>query len=262
MWVRSILKRNARMALSNSYWTAVGVVLTATVASELISIFVSGRYEELYTWYAYTLMGESYPMPDMSWTGPVSLLALAVAVFLTYPLSIGTARFFVQNRFGNTQYGNVFSGFKNGYLSGSLTLLVTNIFIALWSLLFIIPGIVKSLQYSMVPYILSDNPRVGNSRARQISRALTNGEKGAIFVLGLSFIGWYLLLGFLSSLCTMFSPTLGVAAAFLGGLFLSPYLEGTYTELYVFLRDRAIQMGQVNPAELCLVPAEPQNFAG
>lgn len=262
MWVRSILKRNARLALSNSYWTAIGVVLTATVASELISILVSRRYEEVYTWYAYTMMGEYYPMPDMSWAAPFSLLTLVVLIFVTYPFSIGSARFFVQNRFGNKQYSNVFSGFKNGYLSGSLTLLVTNIFIALWSLLLIVPGIVKSLQYSMVSFILLDNPRVGNSRARQISRILTNGEKGGIFVLGLSFIGWYLLVAFASSIFVMFSPTLGAVVTFLGGLFLSPYIQGTYTELYVFLRDRAIQMGQIGPAELCLVPVEPQNFAG
>ena len=265
MWVRSILKQNARMALSNSYWTAVGVVLTATVVSELISLLFNGRYQvflqETLEWNNSIMMGEPYPMPDMSWIAPFGLLSIAVTIFIYYPLSIGAARFFVRNRFGNTQYTNVFSGFKNGYLSGSLTLLVTDIFIGLWSLLFIIPGIVKSLQYSMMAFILSDNPRVGNSRAREISRILTNGEKGAIFVLGLSFIGWYLLLGFISSICAMFSPVLSMAAAFAGGLFLSPYIRATYAELYVFLRDRAIQMGQIHPAELCLTPAPPQNYA-
>jgi uncharacterized membrane protein len=62
-------------------------------------------------------------------------------------------------------------------------------------MLFVIPGIIKSLQYCMVPFLLSDNPHMSGSRARQLSRMMTDGEKGAIFVLYLSFIGWFFLAG-------------------------------------------------------------------
>ncbi len=60
----------------------------------------------------------------------------------------------------------------------------------------------------MVPFILSDNPSMPGSRARQISRMMTNGEKGAIFVLYLSFLGWYLLAGLAVGMLTeLFWPT-------------------------------------------------------
>ena len=115
---------------------------------------------------------------------------------------------------------------------------VTELFIFLWSLLLLIPGIYKTYQYYMVPYILSDNPNIPGARARSISRAMTDGEKLNIFLLELSFIGWYLLGG----LC------LGI-----GVFFVNPYYEATKAELYIYLRDRAIQTGMVQPEELGLV---------
>ncbi len=101
-----------------------------------------------------------------------------------------------------------------------------------------LPGIYKSYQYFMVPYILSDNPHIPGYRARTISRMMTDGEKLNIFLLDLSFLGWYLL----GTLC------LGV-----GVFFVNPYYEATKAELYIYLRDRAIQTGQVSPEELGLV---------
>jgi len=71
---------------------------------------------------------------------------------------------------------------------------------------------------------------------------MTNGEKGAIFVLILSFLGWFLL---------------GAICFGVGILFVIPYYNATMSELYVFLRDRAIQTGQLNPAELGLVVPAP-----
>ena len=124
MWVRSILKQNARMALSNSYWTAVGVVLTATVVSELISLLFNGRYQvflqETLEWNNSIMMGEPYPMPDMSWIAPFGLLSIAVTIFIYYPLSIGAARFFVRNALETPSIPTCSAALKTGISAAAL----------------------------------------------------------------------------------------------------------------------------------------------
>lgn len=95
----------------------------------------------------------------------------------------------------------------------------------LWYLLLIIPGIVKSYAYRMVPYILADNPNIGYERAVELSMKMTDGHKFNIWVLDLSFIGWYLL---------------GILALFIGILFVMPYVNATNAELYLVLRQNAL----------------------
>jgi len=239
MWDRRILKSNAKIALGGRYWTAFGVTLLAMVISGAYSS-VTGRFTAGFN------LVEANPGADITGivarSGLVNLMSFAgflYFVFVALPVTVGVSRFFVQNHFGVTEFGTMFSGFNRGYLTSVGAMLVTYIFIFLWTLLLIIPGIIKGLEYSMVQYILADNPNIPGTRAREISRIMTNGEKGAIFVLGLSFIGWFLL---------------GVVCFGVGILFVLPYYEATMAELYIFLRDRAIQTNQINPAELGLVP--------
>lgn len=97
-----------------------------------------------------------------------------------------------------------------------------NIYLLLWTLLFVIPGIMKSYEYRMVPYILSENPHIDLSDAIKISKEMTSNEKWEIFVLDLSFIGWYLL---------------GALFFGLGGIFVTPYHEATVAKLYEYYRE-------------------------
>ena len=85
-----------------------------------------------------------------------------------------------------------FDGFKN-FVNAFLLELVNSIFIFLWSLLFVIPGIIKELSYSMSFYLLADNPGLTQDQAREKSIAMMNGNKWRLFCLRISFIGWYLL---------------------------------------------------------------------
>lgn len=211
MWQRSILKANAKIALKGRYWTAFGVVLVAMIIGGAASI---------------------------------PFIGIFVPIFVLIPITIGMMRYFLQNHFGETEFETLFSGFQHGYLNGVGAMFVTYLFIWLWSLLLIVPGIIKALQYCLVPFILADNPDMPGSRAREISRMLTDGEKGNIFVFFLSFIGWI----FLGALC------LGV-----GILFVYPYYYASFAELYLFLRDRAIANNMLNPAELNLVSPEPNS---
>ena len=90
------------------------------------------------------------------------------------------------------EVSNLFDGFSNFTNAFSLYL-VNNIFIALWSMLFVIPGIVKSYAYSMSYFILADHPEMSQSDARKASIEMMKGHKWELFCLQFSFIGWYLL---------------------------------------------------------------------
>jgi uncharacterized membrane protein len=72
---------------------------------------------------------------------------------------------------------------------------LNNIKIFLWSLLFIIPGIIAALNYSMSLFIMAQNPEIGIVEAIELSKKMMKGNKGKLFVLYLSFIGWFLLSG-------------------------------------------------------------------
>lgn len=114
-------------------------------------------------------------------------------------------------------------------------MLYKSVLIILWTLLLIIPGIIKSYAYRMVPYILADNPEISHKRAIEISNAMTYGQKFDIFVLDLSFIGWYIL---------------GALALGIGVLFVNPYVNATEAELYLVLRQEAIDTGICSQEEL------------
>ena len=68
-----------------------------------------------------------------------------------------------------------------------------DLFTALWSLLLVVPGIVKHYEYLMVPYIIAENPAMDYKEAFQISKQMMDGEKMEAFIMDLSFLGWYLL---------------------------------------------------------------------
>ena len=104
----------------------------------------------------------------------------------------------------------------------------------LWTLLLIIPGIIKRYAYMMVPYILAENPNIGSKRALELSDQMTKGHKLDIFILHLSFFWWYLL---------------GMLACLVGMIFVVPYHQSTLAELYLVLRDDLIQEGCASEEE-------------
>lgn len=106
----------------------------------------------------------------------------------------------------------------------ALVMFMQNLYIFLWTLLLVIPGIVKSYSYRMVPYIMAEQPDINYRDAIRISREMMDGEKMNTFVLDLSFILWGLL----------GAVTCGLGAVF----YVKPYVEATNAELYVTLRNK------------------------
>lgn len=113
---------------------------------------------------------------------------------------------------------DLFSEF-NRFGDGFILSLLTGLYVFLWSLLFIIPGIIAAYRYAMAPFIMEENPGMTPSEAINASKKMMDGHKGELFTLNLTFIGWHLLNGL----------TLGI-----GSLWLNPYLNVTRA---VFYRD-------------------------
>ena len=121
--------------------------------------------------------------------------------------------------------GDVFKGFN---ITGKAVWLyiITNFFVFLWSLLLIIPGIIKAFSYSMASFILADNPELTAREALEESKRIMEGHKFDLFVLQLSFFWWYLL----------GAITFGIAY-----VYVVPYFEATMTNFYNEIKDKKIE---------------------
>ena len=145
-------------------------------------------------------------------------LAILLGAFLINPLSVGASRFFVRNLNTQAEIRELAYAYDNGYLNTVKTMFFKELYTFLWSLLLIIPGIVKSYEYRMIPYLLAEQPDLPMKEAFARSKEMMTGQKWRAFVLDLSFIGW----GILSAL------TLGL----LGVFYVNPYRNMTYAALY------------------------------
>lgn len=149
---------------------------------------------------------------------PIIIGAL-VASTLTGIVSYGISfAFLKQSRTGATvEIGDVFCGFSNKFGDYFLLGLMYNIFVWLWSLLFVVPGIIKSIAWSFVYQIKADHPEYTWKQCLDESNRMTMGHKMDIFVLQLSFIGWWIV---------------GSMALGAGTLWVQTYQQATITELY------------------------------
>lgn len=152
------------------------------------------------------------------------LVCLAVRIFVLNPLSVGCYGFFRDNiREKQENLKAVTSGF--GIFKKSVTtLLLRDVFLALWTCLFIVPGFIKSYSYRMVPFIIRDHPEMAANEAITKSRQMMNGNKWDVFVFDLSYIGWVIL----SVL------TLGLVGVFWAG----PYYQSANADIYEKLSER------------------------
>lgn len=166
-----------------------------------------------------------------------------VVSLLLLPLTVAIAGFFLSHLRGfNPEWKALYQEGFNRYGKYFAVRFITNLMIGLWSLLLVVPGIIKSLEYSQVNFLIHDNPNLTPSQARDISRRMTDGFKGDLFVMGLSFILWYMLGGI----------TAGIAM-----LYVYPYLQTTTAMYYENLKNYAIMTNRVSPAEFGILPVPP-----
>ena len=149
-------------------------------------------------------------------------ISLVAPFILSGPILLGITMFLLEvARKGDGEFETGFNGFKN-FGPALVAYLLTTIFIALWSLLLVIPGIVATFSYSMTFYILADNPGMSGSEAIKKSKQMMKGHKWELFCLGLSFIGWILL---------------GIITLGIGFLWIGPYMCTAYAHFYEYVKE-------------------------
>ena len=145
-----------------------------------------------------------------------SVLALA-GFIVGGVIELGYAQYLLkQNNRANFELRDLFSQFDR-FGQGFLQSFLRGLYIFLWSLLLIIPGIVKAYAYAMTPFIMAENPDMTANDAITASKELMDGHKGELFILGLTFIGWDILAAL----------TLNI-----GHLALNPYKNAAYAAFY------------------------------
>lgn len=155
-------------------------------------------------------------------TGIVTGIGVGILeLILMGPLAVGLIITFIHgSRKGKFEITDLFAGFKDSVGERILLGLLKSIFIFLWSLLFVIPGIVKYYSYAAAEYISAEHPEYTWKQCIDESMRIMHGHKGDLFVLSLSFIGWAIL-------CCL---TFGI-----GFFWLAPYMQATQTEFMLDL---------------------------
>lgn len=213
----SELRLKARQSLTGNYWPAVLVAFVASIFGALLvnggsfSINIEERFSEVFgnlpaivKWYL-AIVGST--------AGVLSLVNL----ILGGVIQLGYASYLLKQHDREIcETKELFSKFDY-FGPGFLQLLLRNIFTALWSILLVIPGIIKSLGYSMTPFLMVENPNLTAKEAIKLSQEKMMGHKWELFCMSLSFIGW-------SILATL---TGGI-----GYIFLNPYMNAAYAAFY------------------------------
>lgn len=233
MWNRAELKMRGNMAFKKNYVSAVVVALLMGIFGTVSGESSARRVSENSDIYSGNLFNVGMITGLLAGIATVVILIVLVAkVFVGNLLKMGGYRFFILNQTAQPGIGTLLDGFRSGhYVNIVLTMFLRDLFTALWSLLLVVPGIVKHYEYLMVPYIIAENPAMDYKEAFQISKQMMDGEKMEAFIMDLSFIGWYLLS----------AVTCGLLAIF----YVNPYVQASFAEMYTFNKQKAYQEGYI-----------------
>lgn len=164
----------------------------------------------------------------------VDLIAVVATVISGGGCLLAWSTFFIGTTTGRRcTFWDFIQGFEH-FLVGAATFAWCALWVFLWSLLFLIPGIVKTFSYSMTFFVLSENPSLGARRAIALSKVLTRGHKGDLFVLLMSFLLWEILAAL----------TLEILQ-----LWLAPYVASSLAHSYWQLKEEALRTGALTVAD-------------
>ena len=159
-------------------------------------------------------------LQNIPFVGPIAL------IFITGPLTLGLAIYFLNFlKDEESNLNQLFEGFKN-YGGVLVTYLLYSIYILLWTLLFIIPGIIAQMKYSQVWFIMAEDSEISGNDALMKSKKMMDGFKMQFFLLALSFFGWILL---------------AMLTCGIGLLWVIPYMQTSYAKFYEALKEHHAQ---------------------
>lgn len=223
---RKLLKQNAKANFKKQWGDSIVITLIMYGAGIALSLLLLPVQTGAPTEVSFILIMVS------------SVITMAFSLLVLPIFQVGCIRFFQKLRMNMpTGIGEVTGNFKDGNFKNIvLTNLIMYIKIYLWTLLFIIPGIIKTYEYRLIPYILAVRPDIDRKEAFRLSKILMDDYKWKSFVLDLSFWGWNILAAY----------TMGI----LGIVYVYPYMNATYVEFYSFTRAMALQKGLITPMDL------------
>ena len=164
----------------------------------------------------------------------------SIITLLLIPFTIAASGYYLNHIRGfNPEWKSLYKEGIDNYGSYLVTGVLVNVFTFLWSLLFVVPGIIKAIAYSQAKYVIHDNPRLKGKEAIEISKRMTNGFKGDLFSMYLSFIGWYILVGLTGGILS---------------IYVTPYVETTAAMYYENLKRYSIENGIVAPEAFGIAP--------
>lgn len=222
------LRVKAWNSLKGKYWRAFLVIL---VMSLLASGGISLQTSSQTLTDALNLVDPSEMDAEMELGAAVvgtiaavmAAVGMAISLFVGNAADVGLAHYFVRNVETKPSFADAFYGFKVKYFRNIGTLLLVGIKLALWSLLLVVPGIIKSFEYAIIPYILADDAEITSREAFRKAKEMMMGNKWRLFKLNFSFFGWFVL-------CVV---TCGV-----GTPFLLPYVSAANAEFYADLKNK------------------------
>ena len=221
MWTRSELKDKAKDLLRKNYLPLLVVsFILALVGYHSSNSNTTFRNRQDFVSYDFGSGLHFSPLLGSRW---LIILGIILAILLLMILvgsaiQVGCMKIYIEaTKKQHVEWYHMGSAFKNNWLTVIGTLFLTDLLILLGFLLLIVPGVILTYSYKMVPYILADHPELSVMEVMAMSREMTNGQKMDIFILDLSFIGWFLL---------------GGLAFGIGTFFVYPYYDATLTELY------------------------------
>lgn len=230
MWDRKDLKAKGLAAFKANYWQCVlvAVILGIVTAASGSSGSSGSNNDGASVSDTISQTGLSMGMFAAIAGGIVLvgiIVSLAIIIFVKNPLMVGAQRFFIKNSAdSSTRVNEIVSVFREGrFLNIFATMFLQGLFVVLWSLLFVVPGIMKAYSYRLVPYILADNTDIAPMDALKLSQEMMNGHRMNAFILDLSFIGWFIL-------------TL-LTCGLLGIFYVNPYYHATNAELYLAIKN-------------------------
>lgn len=222
------LRAKAWASLKGKYWMAFVAVLIAglicSVGNSIVS-FAQGAAE-------IPGMVDPAEMDNTMKLGALFISGIAIVsaivgflicTFVNGPMNVGLSKYFILNSESAPALSEIFAGFKVKFGRNAGAMLLVGIKTVLWTCLLIVPGIIKSFEYAIIPYILADDDIISTKDAFKKANALMKGNKWRLFKLDFSFIGWFVL-------CVL---TLGV-----GTFFLIPYLNAAMAEFYLELKNK------------------------
>lgn len=271
MWTRKELKERAKEALKRNYWKIVLVSLIGMlIGGGLGSSGISGGGSDIRDMASDNVKEHftEHENDDVDWEGAEAVLddiqmdirpqdivavaftvivvlivaaivlaiGIALDVLLLNPVQVGINRFMVKSLDDTARIAEVGYTFEHNYKNGVKVMFFKDLYVVLWSLLFIVPGIYKAYQYRMVPYILGENPDMTYQEVLQRSKDMMDGQKWDAFVLDLSFILWHMLGGI----------TCGLAEIF----YVAPYVNLTDAALYSRLSRKDLADAQSVPTTM------------